>query len=517
MYWPWSPARSFIGSILGGGGTLDLASGTGTLIGLLTGSFTDGGPTTSFSNFGVLEVGAGASFTASGTGSVAAGQSLIVAGSLTETGSLAVSGTLSGTGTFTVGGGTTSFSGTPTLTIARVGESAAAAVIAVNTTLLTASGVWTQTAGTVSVGASDKVNFTGTSDVFSGTLSGAGTVGFTAGTDTLSGTHIAAATTISSAGVTLSGAITLTKTLSVSSTGLTIAAAGVTLSGVGGILSLSNLATNVVKGATVSALLTTSSGFKIIGAGQLGDGQMGLSNAAGAIIEASVTNALIINLGANTLSNAGLIENISTGGLTITGAVINTGALTVTKGVLSVGGAVTGAGVVNISGGGTADFASGFTENVTFASTGGVLGGASPVADLPRPGHRLRQDQRDQARTFSTSTSPAGQLKPPSAARPRQGPSPSPTGPTPPTSPSWATTRPRPGPFPATAMAGPPSSIPPGPPAPSRRSPPSRWWPPWPGSRLRPRIALSWKSGENSTQPIWFRASKPSRRVRAAA
>jgi hypothetical protein len=363
---------SFIGSILGGGGTLDLASGTGSITGMLSGSFTDGGPAASFSGFGVLDVGAGASFTASGTGAVTAGQSLIVAGSLTETGTLAIAGTLAGTGTFTVGGGTTTFSGTPALTIAKVGESGAA-VIAFNTTLITASDVWTQTAGTLSVATGDRVNFTGTGDVFSGTLSGAGTVGFTGGTDTLSGTHIAAATTITSAGVTLAGAITLTKTLSVSSTGLTIAATGATLSGVGGILSLSNLATNVVKGATASALLTTSSGFKIIGAGQLGAGQMGLSNAAGATIEANATNALIINLGTNTLSNAGLIENISTGGLTITGAVANSGALTVTKGTLSVGGAVSGAGTVSISGGGTADFASSFTENVAFASTGGVL------------------------------------------------------------------------------------------------------------------------------------------------
>ena len=50
----------------------------------------------------------------------------------------------------------------------------------------------------------------------------------------------------------------------------------------------------------------------------------------------------------------------------------NTGTLSVAKGTLKVDGAVTGAGVVGI-GGGTADFASPFTENVTFTSAGGVL------------------------------------------------------------------------------------------------------------------------------------------------
>ena len=85
-----------------------------------------------------------------------------------------------------------------------------------------------------------------------------------------------------------------------------------------------------------------------------------------------MTGALTINTGTNTVTNTGLIENTNTGGTTITGALSNTGTLTVTKGVLAVNGAVSGTGTVKI-GGGTADFASTFTQNVTFTGTTGIL------------------------------------------------------------------------------------------------------------------------------------------------
>ncbi len=80
----------FTGAVLGGGGTLDLATGVGTLTGLLVGgNVTVSGSmaATTFSNFGTVEIGAAASFASSGPVTIAAGQSVIDAGSLTLGGS----------------------------------------------------------------------------------------------------------------------------------------------------------------------------------------------------------------------------------------------------------------------------------------------------------------------------------------------------------------------------------------------------------------------------------------------
>jgi hypothetical protein len=149
-----------------------------------------------------------------------------------------------------------------------------------------------------------------------------------------------------------------------------VAAAGATLSGKG-IISLSDATTNTLKGASASALLTNFDD-KIEGAGDLGDGEMAFTNDAGGTIDAYLGAALTINLGTNTLTNAGLIEAAGTGGLVIDGATNNTGTLDAIKGTLTADGVVSGDGTVKIAGG-TADFASTFTENVAFTTAGGVL------------------------------------------------------------------------------------------------------------------------------------------------
>ena len=103
---------AFVGSVLGDGGTLDLASGTGTPTNLLAGgNVTVSGSMalTTFTNFATVEVGAVASFTVAGDSAVGAGQNLIDAGTVT------VSGTIDQSGRVTIGGGT---SAAATLTIA---------------------------------------------------------------------------------------------------------------------------------------------------------------------------------------------------------------------------------------------------------------------------------------------------------------------------------------------------------------------------------------------------------------
>jgi len=82
---------AFVGSVFGGGGTLDLASGVGTLSGLLSSggnvSVSGSMATTTFQNFGTVEVGAGATFTDAGAVTIAAGQTVNDQGTLTLGGS----------------------------------------------------------------------------------------------------------------------------------------------------------------------------------------------------------------------------------------------------------------------------------------------------------------------------------------------------------------------------------------------------------------------------------------------
>jgi hypothetical protein len=231
--------------------------------------------------------------------------------------------------------------------------------------------VFTQTAGTLTVDTTDRMTFSGLGNSFAGTLAGGGAVAFTAGSDTLAGATLSASTmTIGAATVTLSGAITLTKTLSVTGAHLIVAAGGATLAG-GGTLALSNSATNKITGATAGATLTNAD--RITGAGQLGAGSMTLVNQATGVINGNLTTALIIDTGAAAITNAGIIECVSTGGVSILSAVANSGLLTVTKGVLTLAGAVNGAGSLHI-GGGTADVVTtSFNQSVFFTGTTGVL------------------------------------------------------------------------------------------------------------------------------------------------
>jgi hypothetical protein len=290
-------------------------------------------------------------------------------GGVTSVSALVTYGAVFGAGTLSLNGAASKLSAGVSLTVAKIVVAGAATSVEVATTLSDAK-VWSQTAGTLIVDTGDKLSFTGVGDSFAGTLTGAGEIAFTGGSDTLSNVTLSAATmVVNGPTVTLSGSVVLSKTLTVTSSHVVIAAAGATLTG-GGTLSLTNHATNLIKGASAAATLTNFD--RITGAGQLGGGSMTLVNKAGGIINANLATALIINTGTVSVTNAGVIESTSTGGLTISGAVANTGSLTVTAGTLDVTGAVTGTGVVRI-GGGVAEFGAAFSENVTFSSTSGVL------------------------------------------------------------------------------------------------------------------------------------------------
>jgi len=368
---------TFVGAVQGGGGTLDLASGSGTLTALGAGNVTVSGsmaPTT-FTNFATLEVGVGASFAVSGNGSIAAGQSLIDAGTLTVGGALTVAGALTttrllaGAGTLAITGGAEALKAGTILTIAKVTESGVTTQVNVATSL-TYAGHWTQTTGTVSVAAGDRLTFTGAGDSFGGTLTGAGAIDFGGGSDTLRATTLTAASVlINAAAVTLAGTITNTGKIVATTPNLIVSANNATLTG-GGQLVLTQSSANSIHGATAAALLTNVDN-NISGAGALGGGAMVLVNQAKGIINGNGALALTIDTGAATIVNAGVIEVTGSGGVTIQSAVANTGLLDANSGDLTVNGAVSGAGTAAIHGG-TLAFASSFTENVAFR-TAGVL------------------------------------------------------------------------------------------------------------------------------------------------
>ncbi|MEO7027003.1 MAG: hypothetical protein ABI056_05560, partial [Caulobacteraceae bacterium] len=282
----------FVGAVSGGGGLLDLASGTGTLSNLAGGNVTVSGSTatTSFTNFGTVEVGAGAQFSLPAGGSLTASQTLIVAGALTE------EGTLANAGVITVAGqGSLAVDGTLTDTGAGVVMVAAGGVVGLRGDLggpgdmvfdagstLTGQGVIsfsTFTADGTIIATGGAVTFTG-SATFAGSVTGVGTLAFAGGSEVIdAGANFAVANWALSGGaatsldtsLTYAGAFALGAgssltiatgdTLTLSGSSSTIAgaisgpgavafAAGVATIGAGGALGAPTI--SVLAGATVS-------------------------------------------------------------------------------------------------------------------------------------------------------------------------------------------------------------------------------------------------------------------------
>jgi hypothetical protein len=132
-----------------------------------------------------------------------------------------------------------------------------------------------------------------------------------------------------------------------------------------GQLTLSDNGKNVVFAGDASATLTNVDNT-ISGAGQLGDGQMTLVNEG--TIDATGTNALVVDTGSKVITNSGILEATGTGGLIVNSAVANTGSLLADGGNLTFNGAVTGNGTATISGAVTLEFAAASAETISFAA-----------------------------------------------------------------------------------------------------------------------------------------------------
>ena len=330
------PDSVFIGSIVGHLGVLDLAAGDGTLsFGhyedvVVSGSMA----TTTFGDFGEIEIAPQASFALPAVQSVDKLQKLVdegtaaIGGTLTSTGAVVVTGTLAG-GTLALPRyGSLSLREGADLTLAEVAVSGGTAGVE---TSLDYAGTWAQTGGVLDVAKGAVFALNRAADSFAGALEGPGEVA-------------------------------VTGTLTVGTAGASVRP--------GAVLETTDLASNAIVGAGPAATLTNFG--KISGAGDLGGGTMALVNASGGVIVANGADAMTIDTGSNTIQNAGEIASTASGGVTVESAVDNTGLLFAANGNLTVDGAVTGAGRVDIDGA-SADFASTFTQNVDFTGTTGVL------------------------------------------------------------------------------------------------------------------------------------------------
>jgi hypothetical protein len=139
---------------------------------------------------------------------------------------------------------------------------------------------------------------------------------------------------------------------------------GMTLQG-GGQLVLSDSGENFISGTTPSVTLSNADNT-ISGAGQLGAGQMALVN--NGIIIATGSHALIIDTGANVVTNAGTLEASGSGGLIVNSDVANVGLIWAYGGNIAINGAVTGSGSAMISGAATIEFGAASSANITFAT-----------------------------------------------------------------------------------------------------------------------------------------------------
>ncbi len=173
--------------------------------------------------------------------------------------------------------------------------------------------------------------------------------------------------------LTILGSIDNTGTITLDANlgGVSLTIGGATTLAGGGDITLSDSSGNAVGGASGVALVNVDN--TISGAGALGQGELVITNQTAGVIDATgAVNALVINTGANAVTNDGLIEATGAGGAKIKSAVVNNGTLEANGGALTFKGAITGTGQAVIAAGSIV-FKSGFNQNVTFTGATGSL------------------------------------------------------------------------------------------------------------------------------------------------
>jgi hypothetical protein len=110
-----------------------------------------------------------------------------------------------------------------------------------------------------------------------------------------------------------------------------IISGSVSLQGGGDTLLSDNSSNAIVSNGTSTELINVDN--TISGAGTIGDANLELINAAGGVIDATGTNALIIATGSQPLENSGTLEATGTGGLMIDGIIGNSNSASVIEAI----------------------------------------------------------------------------------------------------------------------------------------------------------------------------------------
>ncbi len=190
-----------------------------------------------------------------------------------------------------------------------------------DTAIIDLAGSYTVVSSVSNAIASLAVIATATLDITAGTFS------VTSGTGTggLAGTVIVGDNSILDLGGTIVNSGTISEQAASDATRIIITSAAAILSG-GGHVTLSASVNNYIYANSGSDVLTNVDNT-ISGSGNLGDGQLTLVNQSHGTIDASqAAAALVLNTGANTTTNQGLVEATAGGNLVLDSAVLNTGA-----------------------------------------------------------------------------------------------------------------------------------------------------------------------------------------------
>ena len=188
---------SIQGNVVGAGGALDFAGGTGTITTLSNSAIIVAGATstTNFANFKSLALGSAAVFTLSSAGTISSGGEtgtigpLKIDGRLVVTGSLLVTtGTVNGAGLLSFSSGTGIFDTGepiygPPITVAHIDMFGTSTVLL--KTGFNYAGVWDQVSGTLSLASGATLGLTGVGDSLGGTVTGAGILQVATGTEVI--------------------------------------------------------------------------------------------------------------------------------------------------------------------------------------------------------------------------------------------------------------------------------------------------------------------------------------------
>ena len=166
---------------------------------------------------------------------------------------------------------------------------------------------------------------------------------------------------------------------------------GVTLDG-GGRIVLSDSDENIISGASSGVSLNNVDNT-ISGAGQIGDGELRLTNAG--TIDASGSHVLAIDTGSNIVINSGVLEASGSGGLNVASSIANSGVLWANGSSVVVQGDVSGNGIARIDGAGVLDFEASATANVAFGSGAAGTLKLGELISLQRHHLRLYRGRHD--------------------------------------------------------------------------------------------------------------------------